>query len=296
VTFPTNRSTLKPVLARGEIDEDFAPAFLGSLSGANMEAAVIYCTSCGTANKPGARFCFKCGAPLEAVPEPVRAQPAPAQPAPRSDFISLNCPNCGGRLEITADMERFACGHCGSEHLVRRSDGAVSLAPVVDGLKQVVSKFDQALAGSDRMAAEQTIARLKKEIPELERQVNIAQERYRSASRVSSSGGLSKTILWLGIAALVISFGGMCIAAAAFSESNSDLYQNISDRLLYFFIAGVPLIVIGGIASLTARSRKRRQARAGVVEQAGAELSACQAELDERRRQLAQLQRYTAER
>src|SRR5258706_205176 len=43
-----------------------------------------------------------------------------------SDFVTLTCPSCGGRLEITKDVERFACAHCGNEHVVRRA-GALGL-------------------------------------------------------------------------------------------------------------------------------------------------------------------------
>lgn len=35
------------------------------------------------------------------------------------DFVTLSCPTCGGQLQITKDIERFACGHCGNEHIVR---------------------------------------------------------------------------------------------------------------------------------------------------------------------------------
>ncbi len=31
------------------------------------------------------------------------------------DFVTLSCPTCGGKLEITDNIERFACGYCGHE-------------------------------------------------------------------------------------------------------------------------------------------------------------------------------------
>jgi len=75
-------------------------------------------------------------------------------------LITLSCPSCGGKLQITSDMDRFACGHCGNEHIVRRSGGTISLAPVVEGLKYVQK-------GVDRTASELAIVRLKSEINEL---------------------------------------------------------------------------------------------------------------------------------
>ena len=78
-----------------------------------------------------------------------------------SDVVVLTCPSCGGKLQITADIDRFACAYCGTEQIVKRGDGIVSLAPVVAGLKRVQ-------AGVDKTAAELAISRLTAEIKELE--------------------------------------------------------------------------------------------------------------------------------
>ena len=83
-----------------------------------------------------------------------------------SDFISLTCPSCGGRLQITDDIDRFACAYCGVEHLVRRGGGIVTLAPVLDGLRQVQ-------AGIDRAASELAVRRLEWEINHLAEQYRV---------------------------------------------------------------------------------------------------------------------------
>lgn len=70
-----------------------------------------------------------------------------------SEFITLSCPSCGGKLQITSDIERFACTYCGNEQVVRRGGGIVSLAPVMEGLQKVQ-------ASSDRVGAELAIQRL----------------------------------------------------------------------------------------------------------------------------------------
>ena len=54
-----------------------------------------------------------------------------------ADFVSLTCPSCNGKLQIGKDLERFACGYCGTECVVNRGGGIVSLSPVVEGLKRV---------------------------------------------------------------------------------------------------------------------------------------------------------------
>jgi hypothetical protein len=52
-------------------------------------------------------------------------------------MIKLTCHSCGGKLEITPDIERFACGHCGNEWIVNRTGGIVSLKAVEEHLSKV---------------------------------------------------------------------------------------------------------------------------------------------------------------
>ena len=59
------------------------------------------------------------------------------------DFITLTCTSCGGKLEITTDIERFACAHCGTEHLVKRGGGIVSLAPVIEIIRGIKDGTDK---------------------------------------------------------------------------------------------------------------------------------------------------------
>jgi primosomal protein N' len=80
-----------------------------------------------------------------------------------SDYVTLSCPSCGGKLEITSDIDRFACAHCGTEHVVRRGGGLVSLTPVTEEIRRVRT-------GVDKTASELAIARLTKEIEEIEKQ------------------------------------------------------------------------------------------------------------------------------
>lgn len=88
-----------------------------------------------------------------------------------ADFVTLSCPSCGGKLEITNDVERFACSHCGREHVVKRSGGVVSLSPVVDALNKVG-------VGVDKTAAELAIVRLKEEITYLQRERNTLLQQW----------------------------------------------------------------------------------------------------------------------
>lgn len=35
-----------------------------------------------------------------------------------ADFVSLTCPSCNGKLQIGQELDRFACGYCGTEFVV----------------------------------------------------------------------------------------------------------------------------------------------------------------------------------
>jgi len=72
-------------------------------------------------------------------------------------IVSLNCTNCGGVLEIHGDMDRFACGYCGSAQIVERRGGTVALRLMVDAVARVQ-------VGTDKTAAELAIVRLEREI------------------------------------------------------------------------------------------------------------------------------------
>ena len=76
------------------------------------------------------------------------------------DFITLTCPSCGGKLQITSDINRFACAFCGIEHLVKRTPSLITLVPAEEALNNIQTN-------TDRTASELAIRRLTKELSEL---------------------------------------------------------------------------------------------------------------------------------
>lgn len=80
------------------------------------------------------------------------------------EFVTLSCPTCGSRLQVTSDLERFACSYCGNEHVVRRAGGIVALDPVIEDVRRV-------RVGVDKTASELAIKRLEIEVPQLEQTV-----------------------------------------------------------------------------------------------------------------------------
>jgi hypothetical protein len=99
-----------------------------------------------------------------------------------TDFVTLTCPSCAGQLQITSDIDRFACGHCGTEHLVKRAGGIVALAPVVEGIKKVQ-------IGVDKTAAELAIIRLEKEINGIKQKGNAINSKSKEATAYANRVG-----------------------------------------------------------------------------------------------------------
>lgn len=83
-------------------------------------------------------------------------------------FISLKCSSCGAKLDVYPDMDRFACGYCGTELIAQRRGGTVALKAVTEAIKQVQ-------IGTDKTAAELAIARYEKDLRAI--QVEIAETR-----------------------------------------------------------------------------------------------------------------------
>jgi hypothetical protein len=266
-----------------------------------VDANMIYCSSCGAANTVGARFCSNCGTPIQSAQN---AEPV----STGSAFITLACPNCGGKLEITPDIERFACKFCGMEHLVKRAGDEVSLAPVVEGLKRVEAKFDQVLTGSDRLAAEQTIQRLKGEIPELEKQVKAKETLlnailprpglHRAAIGLTNLGTLAIALVILVFIFFKTGIFEGVPAIERFLKANYTPHNWIIS-----IAAGLACILIGSILVRASRARrvvrvnpKHMNAFEKQLQQGTEELTRLKADLEARKQQLEQLHRYTAER
>lgn len=72
-------------------------------------------------------------------------------------FIKLKCENCGSGLDVYDDMDRFACGYCGTEMAVQRRGGTIVLQPVTDAVRKVPA------VSPDNPSRELTLIHLKEE-------------------------------------------------------------------------------------------------------------------------------------
>jgi hypothetical protein len=101
-------------------------------------------------------------------------------------FIKLSCAQCGGALEVYADMDRFACGHCGTTMVVQRRGGTVVLVPEAIPMVQI---------GKDKTPAELALARLTEEKQKLtKRNEELRDQKFRRAKWGFGIGGVALLI------------------------------------------------------------------------------------------------------
>lgn len=188
-------------------------------------------------------------------------------------IISLTCPKCGGKLEVTPDIDRFACGHCGTEHIVQRQGGTVSLAPVVQQLERIG-------AGTDRAAAELALPRLLNEEAQL--QANL--DRLLAAESSEKSAKANK----LPYAILMFLLSGSL--ACWVLERTVAAFGNAANSVSFFAAIVVVLLAAGSALigiSLWSSYRRDRSRTSTCAEG----IAHAQALLEKKRQQLADCRR-----
>lgn len=83
-------------------------------------------------------------------------------------ITALTCPSCGGKLQISNKINRFACGYCGNEQIVHRESGIVYLEPIAENVRHIRTSVEGMRGGVDKTAAELAIVRLTKELNTLD--------------------------------------------------------------------------------------------------------------------------------
>ncbi len=173
-----------------------------------------------------------------------------------SEFITLTCPSCGGKLQVTDNIAILACGHCRSEHMVRREGGAIYLAPLAQDVRHI-------RVNTDKTAAELAIVRLSKEIEELQAkldpllpQYNIEKRRLEALNRRQairnqrqairnqrqttlnglSSKGCVRSMLVIMAALFLLS------AVAAAAAADSELFASSA---CMFILVAVAYVIVG---------------------------------------------------
>ena len=139
--------------------------------------------------------------------------------------LTMSCPDCGGKLDVSDDMTRFTCGYCGTEQLVERRGGTVSLKVLTHAIAGVQ-------AGTDKTAAELALKRLRGESEAAQQEWVEADAEFREHKKsvffiVLFGLGAIVVGLWfftfkngavLGILALLVSVGTFFLASRSYKQ------------------------------------------------------------------------------
>lgn len=83
----------------------------------------MFCSKCGHELIKDSEFCKYCGRKTDSTDSITDKFTS----TKIREFITLNCPSCGGKLKILPNSETLVCNYCGAEHLVRRAVTGVTL-------------------------------------------------------------------------------------------------------------------------------------------------------------------------
>lgn len=136
-----------------------------------------------------------------------------------SAVVSLSCPNCGGKLQITPDIEKFACAYCGRELVVNRGEGIVSIKPVLEKIAAVSKSLDQVKTTGEQTALE--VELLKVEL-EKEKTLAWAEKRKQEITHDKEGNSPSARVFTLCLVS-VIAYVLLTMFTQKFGASDSDV-------------------------------------------------------------------------
>lgn len=161
------------------------------------------------------------------------------------DFVTLTCPTCGGKLQITPDLDRFACAHCGNEHLVKRSEGVIAIQPLAESLTGLTR-------AADRTASELAIRRLTEDLAQLQA-IRQAAESQAAESRKAIAAHKVRRDGCIGSAVSLV-LTPLCFlaytASGYLAESETRVsWWNTASTVILVLLAIVGLVAVSGIFS-----------------------------------------------
>lgn len=190
------------------------------------------------------------------------------------DFVTLSCPNCGGKLKVTPDIDRFACSHCGAEHIVKRGDGIISLSPVLDAISKVQTSVDiiaedirlrreQEAKAKEKIASELAINRLKTEVVDLQNKLFPLQDKKskESVKKLQTGAKSSMTCLVLCVLLAIGLGSGILESSSSKSTSIKSSASTTADNSTCIGSAWVAAIVFG-VSAYSTRKKAKEAANA----------------------------------
>jgi hypothetical protein len=196
------------------------------------------------------------------------------------DFVTLTCPTCGGKLQITPDIDRFACTHCGNEHVVKRSEGMIAIRPLAESLTGLQR-------ATDRTAAELGLRRVNDELARIEARHSSASRALAEAQAALDQRRRRRNGLIVAAAlivpAAVFCMGGSVVPFVLASTGKSSMDDSLSTILCIANGLGLLFLILAAVFSVRALRLPRPTLSSSQAKQAAAvaqaEVSASATEL-----------------
>jgi ribosomal protein S27AE len=150
--------------------------------------------------------------------------------------VSLKCSSCGAGLSIPPDIDRLACGFCGTAQLVERAGGIIALKPLTDAIVKVQ-------VGTDKTAAELALHRLTQEWHQAIQNRQYAISYWQRALAHAGSSAINTSM----IVALIVGVGGSILGFAVISNA---LAASGMSRAVAGGIGAMVSVVAAGLAAV----------------------------------------------
>jgi predicted RNA-binding Zn-ribbon protein involved in translation (DUF1610 family) len=214
-----------------------------------------------------------------------------------ADLISLICPSCGGKLQVSPNATSLTCEHCGNEHLVKHEAGVITLEAFArcplcgrndksEKVTAVIASQSQEISGAEQknevVIDGQGIQRfITRAVPFTRKQISMLGQRLASPEEPQfgpgiqsrgfiDSGGSSRTggilALILGAILLIVSLCSLIGGISMFfgllgAQSQDSTVITIIGLVmsLLFFLVGAAVIALGIYLLIQSGKNKRLQ-------------------------------------
>jgi predicted RNA-binding Zn-ribbon protein involved in translation (DUF1610 family) len=213
------------------------------------------------------------------------------------DLISLVCPSCGGKLQVSPNATMLTCQHCGNEHLVKHEAGGITLEAYArcpqcgrndrsEKVTAVIASQSQEISGTEQkndvildMQGRQRV--VTSSVPFTRKQVSILGQRLASPAEPQFGPGLQSRgffpggggSLTVGILAIVVGAVLLIVSACIILGGISLLFGSSGSQAqgtatitviglfgtLFLFLVGAAAVVLG--IFLIVRSGKNKRAQ-----------------------------------
>ena len=171
------------------------------------------------------------------------------------DVITLSCPSCGGKLEISQGKDRITCPHCGNKYIVHNEGRVISLKPQAEAI-------EKAKVMRDKIASELAISRLNGEIAQINQDIKDLEQKLAEELKqlYEAKAKLESIPCIVIIVGILISFVGVIYIVVELEDQirnlvGSDIYNFFSLTSGYICLGAFIFVILMNPKRLINRKR-----------------------------------------